>query len=57
MEEDEIIQIDTVLKYEDGGVKVKRMITNGIPAKLLFDMIEALNKTIKRYYEDAYENI
>lgn len=57
MEEDEIIQIDTVLKYENGEVKVKRMITNGVPAKLLFDMIEALNKTIKKYYEDTHENI
>lgn len=49
-EENPIIEIDAVLEYRDGDVFIKKMITNEMPAKLLFKIIEAMSENIKEHY-------
>lgn len=48
--ENPIIEIDAVLEYRDGDVFIKKMITNEMPAKLLFKIIEAMSENIKEHY-------
>lgn len=49
-EENPIIEIDAVLEYRDGDVFIKKMITNEMPAKVLFKIIEAMSENIKEHY-------
>lgn len=46
-----IIELDTVLEYREGQVYIKKMVTSEMPVTLIFDVIEALNKTIVEYYK------
>jgi hypothetical protein len=46
-----IIELDTVLEYRDGQVYIKKMVTSEMSVTLIFDVIEALNKTIVEYYK------
>lgn len=48
----EKIEINTALEYRDGKVFIKKMNTNEIPVKLVWNLIEALNKTIIEYYRE-----
>jgi hypothetical protein len=50
-EENVIIELDTVLEYREGQVYIKKMVTSEMPVTLIFDVIEALNKTIVEYYK------
>lgn len=47
-----VIEIDTALEYRDGKVFIKKMNTNEMPANLVWNLIEALNKTIIEYYRE-----
>lgn len=49
-EENPIIKIDAVLEYRGGDVFIKKMITNEMPAKLLFKIIEAMSTNIREHY-------
>lgn len=46
------IEIDTALEYRDGKVFIKKMNTNEMPVNLVWNLIEALNKTIIEYYKE-----
>lgn len=47
-----VIEIDTALEYRDGKVFIKKMNTNEMPANLVWNLIETLNKTIIEYYRE-----
>lgn len=51
-----VIEIDTALEYRDGKVFIKKMNTNEMPANLVWNLIEALNKTIIEYYKEDKKN-
>ena len=51
-----VIEIDTALEYRDGKVFIKKMNTNEMPANLVWNLIEALNKTIIEYYREDKKN-
>lgn len=54
-EDSVIIELDTVLEYREGQVYIKKMVTSEMPVTLIFDVIEALNKTIVEYYKKRQE--
>lgn len=45
------VEIDTIMFYDGKDVYIKRLITNDMPFELSMALIEALNKTIKEYYD------
>lgn len=47
-----VIEIDTTLEYKDGELFIKEMVTNEMPANLVWNLIETLNKTIIEYYRE-----
>lgn len=51
-----VIEINTALEYRDGKVFIKKMNTNEMPANLVWNLIEALNKTIIEYYREDKKN-
>lgn len=46
-----IVEIQTVMIYDGEDVKIKKLITNEMPAMLTFALVKALNDTIKDYYD------
>lgn len=54
--ENPIIEIDAALEYRDGDVFIKKMITNEMPAKLLFKIIETMSENIKEHYSKIEKN-
>lgn len=48
----ETIELDMILEYRSGKVYVKRFVTNDIPAKLVYNLVESLNKTIIEFHKN-----
>ena len=51
-----VIEIDTTLEYRNGKVFIKKMNTNEMPANLVWNLLETLNKTIIEYYREDKKN-
>lgn len=48
----ETIELDMILEYRSGKVYVKRFVTNDIPAKLVYNLVKSLNKTIIEFHKN-----
>ena len=48
----ETIELDMILEYRSGKVYVKRFVTNDIAAKLVYNLVESLNKTIIEFHKN-----
>lgn len=48
----ETIELDMILEYRSGKVYVKSFVTNDIPAKLIYNLVESLNKTIIEFHKN-----